>query len=381
MRILQLCLPHTPSASDLAPLAAIEPQLVLVFGAVVRFNDPALPAALSLAFPDSELAGCTTAGEISHEGVTDGHVVIVAVHFDDPALQVAVTELDGMADSHAAGARLAQQLTATGLHNVLVLGQGVGINGSALIDGLQAALPAGVILSGGLAGDAAAFSKSFILSRQGVSCRQVMAIGFSSPSTRFEHGCFHGWEPFGPARKVTRAAGNILYELDGQPALDVYKRYLGDHAKDLPGSGLLFPFEMLSDHHDAVGLIRTILGMDEATGSLVLAGDILENGYLKLMHSSTDALVDGAQRAAEVAFRDETGMDSSLAILVSCVGRKLVMGARVDEEVEAVAGVFGPRASVAGFYSNGEISPAAGGAVCRLHNQTMTITHISEAAA
>jgi hypothetical protein len=381
MRILQICLPHAPSPADLAPLAAIEPHLVLVFGAVARFSEPALPAALSVAFPHAELAGCTTAGEISQDGVTDGHVVITALHFDQPALQVAVTDLDGMSDSQAAGARLAHQLTASGLHNVLVLGQGVGINGSALIDGMQAALPAGVILSGGLAGDGGAFSQSFILSRHGVSCRHVMAVGFSSPRTRFAHGCFHGWEPFGPARKVTRASGNILYELDGQPALDIYKRYLGDHARDLPGSGLLFPFEMLGDHQDGVGLIRTILGIDEAMGSLVLAGDIVEHGYLKLMHSSTDALVAGAQRAAEAAIHGRTDGDSSLALLVSCVGRKLVMGARVDEEVEAVGDVFGPLACVTGFYSNGEISPAGTGVECRLHNQTMTITYISEAAA
>lgn len=208
-----------------------------------------------------------------------------------------------------------------------------------------------------------------------------MAVGFAAPSVRFRHGCFHGWRPFGPARRVTRSQGNVLFELDSQPALEVYKRYLGEYARDLPGSGLLFPFQMLGSSQDSRGLIRTILGVNEADGSLVLAGDIDPQGYLRLMHASTDSLVEGAQSAAENAtFPDGTAGDS-LAILVSCVGRKLVMGARVDEEVEAVADVFGQRALVTGFYSNGEISPGLDGLECSLHNQTMTITHLCEVAA
>ena len=182
-------------------------------------------------------------------------------------------------------------------------------------------------------------------------------------------------------RKVTRCAGNVLYELDGQPALDIYKRYLGDYAKDLPASGLLFPFEMLGEDRSALGLIRTILGVDEAAGSLILAGNIVDCGYLRLMHASTDSLVDGAVAAAEEAFRPGTDAGESLVLLVSCVGRKLVMGTRVDEEVEAVAAVFGPQACIAGFYSNGEISPMRDLLTCHLHNQTMTITHIAETAA
>jgi hypothetical protein len=138
---------------------------------------------------------------------------------------------------------------------------------------------------------------------------------------------------------------------------------------------------MLGEDRSAVGLIRTILGIDEAAGSLVLAGNIVENGYLRLMHASTDSLVDGATAAAQAA-ASETGVaGDSLAVLVSCVGRKLVMGARVDEEVEAVVAVLGQQAQVAGFYSNGEISPLDAQTGCHLHNQTMTVTHISEEAA
>jgi hypothetical protein len=203
-------------------------------------------------------------------------------------------------------------------------------------------------------------------------------VGLYGDDLVYSHGSFGGWMPFGPARKVTRCDNNVLYELDGEPALEVYKRYLGDHAKDLPASGLLFPFAMLGSDHHEVGLTRTILGVDEASGSLTLAGDIDPDGFLKLMHASTDSLVDGAEAAAQAAKDMQAVQGDGLALLVSCVGRKLVMGGRVDEEVEAVGEVFGQNATLAGFYSYGEISPFVKDMGCKLHNQTMTITCLSE---
>lgn len=369
-----------PQETDLAPLAAIAPQLVLVFGAVERMTEPGLVESLKSAFPAAELAGCTTAGEIGAGGVSDGALVVVALRFSGSRVQLAATDLADMEDSRAAGQRLGLALAAPGLRHVLVLGQGVQINGSALIEGISEPLGTGVLLSGGLAGDGGAFERTWTLSNQGLSQRQIVAIGFSGEELRVGNGSFHGWRPFGPVRKVTRSAGNVLFELDGQPALDIYKRYLGEYAKGLPASGLLFPFEMLGEDRGALGLIRTILGVDESAGSLVLAGNIVEDGYLRLMHASTDSLVDGAMAAAEAAHDAAPGADpgESLVLLVSCVGRKLVMGARADEEVEAVQTVFGPKASIAGFYSNGEISPMRDLLTCHLHNQTMTVTHIAE---
>ena len=237
-----------------------------------------------------------------------------------------------------------------------------------------------VPITGGLAGDGGAFAQTWVLDDQGVSASRITCVGLYGAGLTFTHGSFGGWSPFGPARKVTRCDNNVLFELDGEPALEVYKRYLGEHAKGLPASGLLFPFAMLGSDHNEIGLIRTILGVDEAAGSLTLAGDIDPDGYLKLMHASTDALVDGAEAAAEAAQEMQKNPGEGLALLVSCVGRKLVMGGRVDEEVEAVADVFGTGATLAGFYSYGEISPSEGLSECKLHNQTMTITYISEVA-
>jgi hypothetical protein len=260
------------------------------------------------------------------------------------------------------------------------MGQGVDINGSAMIAGMAEVLGAGILITGGLAGDAAAFKETFVLDDTGVHTGLVTCVGLYGQSLQVAHGTFGGWEPFGPARKVTRCFNNVLYELDGEPALQVYQRYLGSHAKDLPASGLLFPLAMLGRDHSEVGLIRTILAVDEAQGSLTLAGDIDPDGYLRLMHASTDALVDGAEAAALAAHTGAQPGAQGLALLVSCVGRKLVMGGRVEEEIEAVGDVFGRSAVLAGFYSYGEISPFSGEAACKLHNQTMTITYLTETA-
>lgn len=361
-------------------LAQIDPDLVLVFGALRFFESPRVLDALRAQLPGAAIAGCSTAGEIVGSQTQDGTCVITAVAFDRATARVEATRLLSMADSFGAGERVAAALPKEDLAAVLVLGTGVRINGSALVRGLQSVLPREVRISGGLAADGGAFRRTWTMGPLGCADDQIVAVGLYGESLRLSYGSFAGWVPFGPARKVTRCADNVLYELDGERALDIYKRYLGEYAARLPASGLLFPFEMLNARQEDHGIFRTILGVDEADGSLTLAGDIDPNGFLKLMHSSTEKLIDGAEVAARAALEAmKPHAEGALAVLVSCVGRKLVMGDRVDEEVEAVAEALGRSSTVAGFYSNGEIASTGFLGECRLHNQTMTITWIAEA--
>lgn len=365
--------------SALAGLADIEPQLVLVFAAPRFFLDPDFAPSLGRAFPGARRVGVSTAGEISSQGVSQDSAVVTALRLEQGRFRLASTALEGMADSAAAGQRLASQLQGPDLKAVMLLSQGVAVNGSDLIAGAVSVLGPDLPLTGGLAGDYGAFSHTWAMLDDQVSDRLMLALGFSGEGLEFRHGSYGGWKSFGPTRRATRTQGNILFELDGEPALEVYKRYLGEYAKDLPASGLLFPFAILSNAREETGLIRTLLAVDEAAGSLILAGDIPQDGFLKLMHASSEALVDGAEAAAQTALGDAEG-EGGLAILVSCIGRRLVMGDRVDEEVEAVSGVFGSACTLTGFYSNGEISPFQTTTECKLHNQTMTITFLSEKA-
>lgn len=362
----------------LAPLAGMQPNLVLVFGHRMFFSDQTFASLLADVFPAAIRIGCSTAGEISSQGVQEKTCVITAIRLEKGTLKSFAAPLNDMSDSGAAGDRLGEALKAPDLRAVMVFGPGVRINGSALAHGLATQVGNGIPITGGLAGDGTAFEKTQTLGAGGIKENQAVAVGFYGDAIMIGHGSYGGWDPFGPLRKITGSDGNMLYELDGEPALEVYKRYLGKHAEELPASGLLFPFSMQDGKSDPQGLIRTILGIDKATGSLTLAGEIDPDGYLKLMHSTTDKLVNAAEAAAEATSNMCAVGAESLAVLVSCVGRKLVMGDRVDEEVEAVSHVFGKGTTLAGFYSYGEICPMLPGGECRLHNQTMTITRIGE---
>jgi hypothetical protein len=169
-----------------------------------------------------------------------------------------------------------------------------------------------------------------------------------------------------------------LYEFDGQSALGLYKKYLGEHADRLPASGLLFPLS-LRTRAGETPVVRTILAVDEAAQSMTFAGDVPEGSYARLMKANFDRLIDGASEAARSSQGAIGPAPAELAILISCVGRKLLLKQRVEEEVEGVREVLGPRPVFTGFYSYGEISPFTTGARCELHNQTMTITTLAEA--
>lgn len=354
-------------------------HLVLAFGAVEYFEVPALAEALRRSFPGAAIAGCSTAGEISTDRVYDWCCAMTAVRFDHSRVRQSTTRLHGMYDSFDAGFRLAAGLPRESLAGAFVLAPGVDVNGSALVDGIRAALGPDVPLAGGLAADAGMFRRTWTLGDGGIADDQVVGIGLYGERLRVSSVAFGGWAPFGPARKVTRCHDNVLHELDGERALDIYKRYLGEFSRDLPASGLLFPFEMLTPDLQSTGTIRSILGVNDAEGTLTLAGAVDQAGYLRLMQASTERLIEGAATAAtRLSAAAVQPCGRSLAILVSCVGRKLVMGDRVDEEVEVVVETLGADTEVTGFYSNGEISAAASGGDCCLQNQTMAVSRVCE---
>ncbi len=371
-----------PDSAALRGLLAEPPDLVLLFGDAALLHDAAWLSALRDAWPTASLAGCSTAGQIQGETVHSHGGVLTAVRFEHAHCKVLRVPLNGLEGSREAGKALARALTAqtdTPPRGVIVLAQGVNINGSCLIEGLQSGLPPQVVVAGGLAGDDGAFARTWVLSDDGPSAEHVVGIGLYGEALCFGQAAYGGWKPFGMVRRATRVEGSRLYELDGEPALELYRRYLGDHAQDLPASGLLFPFEVLDEQLQPTGLVRTILGIDADSGSLTLAGDLPHHSMLRLMYASTDALVDGAQTAAEHVHHGLPA-PAELALLVSCVGRKLVMGERVEEELEAVQGSLGPHEALAGFYSYGEIAPLGHdpSSICSLNNQTMTILGLCE---
>ncbi len=376
MRIEQRRWTSTEGWIPIAGEAARDAQLVLVFGGGAALGDAARGEEIRAAFPAARMIGCSTAGEIAGTEVLDDAIVATAIRFERTTIRTALEPLPSAADSQLVGERLAQALLGEGLRHILVIAEGVRINGSELLAGMRPVLPAGVTVSGGLAGDAARFEKTCVCVDGVGYDHHVAAVGFYGDRLVVGHGSMGGWDPFGPERRITRSEGNVLYELDGGSALALYKEYLGPHAADLPASGLLFPLDLILA--DGTRLVRTILGVDETAGSLTFAGDVPEGARAQLMKANFDRLIDGAQGAAEGAYATLGRRAPALAVLISCVGRKLVLGQRIEEEVEAVREVLGPSAVLAGFYSYGEIAPTGVTTRCELHNQTMTITTFDE---
>ncbi len=372
--------------------------LVLAFGAREFIDDPAPFDALLAAFPLALHAGCSTAGEIAGRHLNDASVSVAIVRFEHVRLHAASATLDGAHSSNAAGRQLAEQLPPGGLRAVIVLSDGMHANGTALLDGLVPMLPAGVPVFGGLAGDGSRFERTWVYARgecsqgsqgslgsQGdgrdphaaLGLRRVRAIGLYGERLAFGIGCDGGWSDFGPERCVTRSEGNVLFELDHRPALDLYKEYLGELASGLPGSALLFPLSVRR-HEGGQVLVRTVLSVDEAAKSMTFAGDVPEGAIARLMRANNEALIRSAERAGAQAVAGLAGTTAQLLLSISCVGRRLVLGQRSDEEVEAAFDSAGSAAAHVGFYSYGEIAPLFAGGGSELHNQTMTIAAIGE---
>lgn len=351
-------------------------QLVLLFGSTRLLSERKGLSQIREVYPKAHILGCSTSGEICGVEVSDDTLVCTAAFFERTQLKGTSVKVENAADSFAAGQKLAGALETKGLVHVFVISDGLKVNGSELVKGLVQNLPSTVSVTGGLSGDGDRFQKTLVLWDGEPEPDTIAAVGFYGDSLKVGCGSLGGWDPFGPERQITKSKGNVLFQLDGKSALELYKNYLGDHAKDLPASGLLFPLSLRPKEGEA-GVVRTILSIDEKEQSLTFAGDVPEGSYAQLMKANFDRLIDGAVGAAKTSYH-AIGASPELAVLISCVGRKLVLKQRIEEEVEGVRDIMGNRTVLTGFYSYGEISPFTPNAKCELHNQTMTITTFSE---
>lgn len=353
-------------------------RLVLAFGSRARLLQVELRRELRAAYPQAILFGCSTAGEILSTQLADDSIVATALEFDRVNVRGGCVQINETRDSREVGVRLARTLDPQGLVHVFVLSDGLQVNGSDLVQGLAESLPEGVAVTGGLSGDGPDFKQTCVLWEDRAEPGLVAAIGFYGTALKVGFGSLGGWSPFGPERLITRSEGNVLYALDDTPALDLYKHYLGDQAAGLPATALHFPLGV-RDPESCTSLVRTVLAVDEAQHSMIFAGNVPQGHRARLMKSNVTGLIRGATDAAEAAQTMLGPTKPQLALLVSCVGRRLVLKQRTEEELESVGAVLGPDTEIAGFYSYGEISPLGPSTRCELLNETMTITLLSEA--
>jgi len=375
MKCIQKIWSATSGWKDLDKDTPTNPDIFLVFGGIDELAKEGHYSFLRGVFPNADIIFCSTAGEIVGAAVQDNSLVGAAIWLEKSKHRSVEIELGNYSDAFACGAELRRILDSEDLRHILVLSDGILVNGDRLVEGLKSGKKS-VVVSGGLAADAGRFNHTLVGLNRDPQSGIIVAIGFYGEHFRVYCGSQGGWNEFGPERKVTESEGNILYKIDGQNALEIYKNYLGAKAADLPGSALFFPLSLRLDSSQEEYVVRTILSIDEEKGSMTFAGNVPVGATVRLMMANFDHLIEAAgDAAAEIQDKE---FNPALVLMISCVGRKIVLGPRVEEETESVVDIFGDKPIYTGFYSNGEISPLLHSTVCSLHNQTMTITAYAE---
>ncbi len=350
-------------------------DLVLLFGDTDVIKEASHFEELKSRYPLAHIVGASSSGNIFGAEVSRYTLIATVVAFDDASVELGVIDFEEGDDVEKLAESLVRQLPGEGIKHIFLLSDGLLINGSELVRGVNKAAK-GVSVTGGMAGDGGRFEQTYIIADDIPRQKRVAALAFYGDSLSVSSGCYAGWSEFGAERTITKSKGNVLLELDGEPALDLYKKYLGEYASELPASGLRFPLS-IKEHEGDPEVIRTLLTIDEEAKSITFAGDVPVGFRARLMKPDIDVLIGGAGKAAEEI--DAVNKHRALGIVVSCVGRKMVMSDLVDEELEAVEEILGENVQLCGFYSYGEIAPFRDDlAKCELHNQTMTLTAIYE---
>lgn len=362
--------------SESSGFSASEVQLVLAFGERICLENVRPYEYIRSLYPNAAIVINSTSGEIYGDTVHDDSIIVNAIEFEKTEVRTIELDIHNHLQSAEVGATLAQNLLGEGLAAIFVISDGAKVNGSALIAALNEKTDHKIPISGGLAGDNARFEKTLVGLNADPQEGKIVGIGLYSKDLKVGHGTLGGWDGFGPEREVTESEYNILYRIGDKAALDIYKEYLGKYASELPGAALLFPLSMRINEDDEP-VVRTILSIDEIKKSMTFAGNIPQGALVRFMKANLDRLVDASSMAALSSLKSFENT-AEFAILVSCVGRKLVLGQRTEEEVEVTREVFGDKTVITGFYSYGEISSHNLNARCELHNQTMTITTFSE---
>jgi hypothetical protein len=350
-------------------------QIVLIFGGKQNIT-LGLIENIRHEYPSAELISASTSGEIANYAFYDEELSYTAIQLENTPHVSKVANIKDYQNSYELGLDLFGQLPKENLKYGFIISDGGLINGTELLDGINAQNNNAILVTGGLAGDGSRFESTLVGLNTNLQAGNVVLIGFYGDHIHIGHGSLGGWDEFGPERIITRSEKNVLFELDNKNALELYKQYLGSYADELPGSALLFPLSISSEEQN-IRNVRTILSIDEKNQSMTFAGNLPEGSRVRLMKANFDKIIQASGNAASqsVSFDFEK---PDLAILISCVGRKLILNERVEEEIEIVKEIFGNDSAVSGFYSYGEISPLVKSQKCELQNQTMTITSFKE---
>jgi hypothetical protein len=321
------------------------------------------------------LIGCTTSGEISSEGQSINSAVLGGIV--SGSIEFEFVRVQGLRkDSEAAGRKLVASLSTTPRY-LQIFSDGLTGNGCALLKGITDSFGINVPVAGGAAGDNGDFRKTLQFDRGRIYSDAVCGIAFYGD---FQLGTAvrSGWMPIGLSKQVTKAHGKVVYELNGEPALNVFERFLGQHAEKLPAIGVEYPLGFMKPasgvQQDHQYILRATMSVDRKERSITFAGEIPEGAMVNLTCGDKDSVLaatDIAAREARSAIGDAT---PEIIFCYSCMARRIVLGSRIGEEIDRIRMQFGPQVPILGFYSYGEYCPIGAAACNNLHNETITLS-------
>jgi len=358
--------------------------VLLVFGST-RFDHRRLLEGVTSVAGDTPLVGGTTAGEISSAEFSTRSVVVMALSSDTLSFTTGIGK-DMSRDEAACGVALVEdirrQTSLDDALSLLVLPNGMGGDGVKVIEGLHSALGPNIEIVGGYLGDDERFESTFQYHDGKVYKDAIPGLLFSGQGFRTGVGVRSGFASIGNRFYCTQAKGNVVGQFDEERALDVYKEFLGEElSKKLPGVCLEYPFGLIDEKVSIRGKeyfqLRCGLSVDHERGTISLAASIPEGSPITLTTASRGDIINGARLAAEQAQESLAGAKPQAVLMFSCVGRKLVLGRRTQEEVSAVRSVLGEDVPLLGFYTYGEIGPIdkmqGELAATRFHNETVVV--------
>ncbi|MBX2864116.1 MAG: FIST C-terminal domain-containing protein [Leptolyngbyaceae cyanobacterium MAG.088] len=354
-----------------------ENTLVVVFAAHEYCNAPQPLEDLCNAFPKSKIIGCSTPVVVCDGALLEGTISVGVIRFKHTQIRLSYASVKSFEESRSAGQHLGKHLADVDLKGVLIFSDGVTTEATDLVQGLQEMLPPNVTITGGLA-SGHTLDDTWMLCGGELKRFHACAVGFIGTTVELTRATGGGWRLIGKECKATRTSGRTLFELDGEPATDVYQRQVGsDVGFGLRESPTRYPLTIRLPRLE-MQIVRDVNSLDEASGAIELAGDIPEGVIVQVMTTTEDEILDGVDEAIE-RMRSKTILpqNNALAVCVSCAGRRTVLLSKTSKEAALTYDGLGHGIHQIGMYAFGEISTTSSGPA-QVHNETITIGLIRE---
>lgn len=359
-------------------------SFVLAFGSA-RFDQAALLHGIRSITHEAPLIGCSTAGEITAEGPAKRSAVVVTVQSDRMTATTGLGERLDTAPRQAGedAARPAARAKPPDPHLFLMFPDGVSGNVAEAIRGVQSVLGLSFPIVGAAAGDDLSFRRT-VQYHHGTAHTDSAVGALLSGPIAVGFGARHGWRPLGKPRLVTRAMANVVHELDGQSAVNLYEEYFGQGAEALRRESLarmtiIYPLGMpIPDEEEY--MLRNVLRITPQ-GNLVYAGEVPEGSAVRLMMGSKDHALAAARVAAERAMMGLGAKRPRLALVFSSASRARLFGRAAGAEIRCIQEVVGLKVPVAGFYGYGELAPLSSDRYLGhtyYHNETLVVVTVAE---